>query len=216
MKRRALPLATVLAAAAALLLTACGSGSDKPKDDDQIAGADTGDTKTSASPSASDSVDRPDLSLPSDVKEAFEGWKTGDEVKDAVLADAGRSMTAVNRAITDGEPDSAALEFYYEGEALVGAAKWVQTFVDHDATITGTTRYYSPTVSLSGKKTAAVTLCADESKAFNKFRKTGKVDRSAPSDDSYVYYLSRLKLNDMGVWVTTEAHSQRGSTKCTP
>ncbi|MFF5159863.1 hypothetical protein ACFY3N_27185 [Streptomyces sp. NPDC000348] len=216
MKHRALPLATALAATAALLLTACGGGSDKPSDDDQIAGAETNDTKTSASPNASASISRPDLSLPSDVKEVFEGWSMGDEDKDAALADAGRSMTAVNRAITDSQPDSAALKFYYEGEALVGAAKWVQTFVDHDATITGTTRYYSPTVNMSGKKTAAVTLCADESKAFNKFRKTGKVDRSAPSDDSYVYYLSRLKLNDTGVWVTTEVHSQRGSAKCTP
>ncbi|MFS8204857.1 hypothetical protein ACLVWQ_40065 [Streptomyces sp. CWNU-52B] len=217
MKRHSWPVATALAATAALLLTACGSGDDKSSDKDKIAGADTGGGK-SASPSVSpsDDIDRPDLSLPKDVKEVFEGWKAGDETKDSVLADAGRSMTAIDRAVTDGDVKSAALSFYYEGEALVGATNWVQTFVDHNATISGVTRYYAPEVTLSGKTTAAVTLCADESKAFNKDRKTEKVDRSAPTDDSYVYYISRLELNSKKVWVTTEVVSKRGSEKCTP
>ncbi|MFI1484592.1 hypothetical protein [Streptomyces sp. NPDC020747] len=217
MKRRTLPVATALAATAALLLTACGSGDDKSSDNEKIAGADTGDEK-SASPSvnASDDVERPNLSLPEDVEEVFEDWKTGDDSKDSVLTDAGHSMTAIERAITDGDAKSPALSFYYEGEALVGAAKWVQTFVDHNATISGVTRYYAPEVTLSGKSTAAVTLCADESKVFNKDRKTKKSDRSAPTDDSYVYYVSRLKLNPKKVWVTTEVVSKRGSEKCTP
>ncbi|AQS72008.1 hypothetical protein B1H29_15795 [Streptomyces pactum] len=214
MKRRSLPVV----ATAALLLTACGSGEGESSDTDKIAGADTGESSASApaSPSASADVSRPDLSLPDDVKEVFEDWETGDATKDAVLADAGHSMTAVTRAITDGETESPALSFYYKGEALAGAAKWVQTFVDHDATITGTTRYYAPTVDLSGKATAAVTLCADESKAFNKFRKTNKVDRSAPSDNSYVYYVSRLEQNSKGIWVTSKVISKRGNEKCIP
>jgi len=220
LKRRSLPVAAVLAATAALLLTACGSEDEKSSDNDKIAGADVGDgggeAKASTSPSPSQDVDRPDLSLPSDVKEVFEDWKTGDATKDAVLKDAGFSMTAVSRAITDSDAKSPALSFYYKGTALVDAVEWVQTFVDNDASITGAIRYYSPTVSLSGNKTAAVTLCADESKAFNKFLKTNKVDRSAPSDNSYVYYVSRLTLNAKGVWITTESISKRGSEKCTP
>ncbi|MFJ7772421.1 hypothetical protein ACIQ1J_29535 [Streptomyces sp. NPDC097107] len=216
MKRRSLPVAATVAATAALLLTSCGSGEEGSSDKDKIAGVDTGDSSTSASapPSASADAGRPDLSLPDDVKEVFEDWETGDATKDAVLADAGHSMTAVTRAITDGDTESPALSFYYKGEALAGAAKWVQTFVDHDATITGATRYYAPTVDLSGKTTAAVTLCADESKAFNKFRKTNKVDRSTPSDNSYVYYVSRLERNAEGVWVTSKAISKRGNEKC--
>ncbi|MEV5015922.1 hypothetical protein ACIGW1_30405 [Streptomyces sp. NPDC053780] len=218
MKRRSLPVAAALAASAALLLTACGSGEGKSSDGDKIAGADTGDSSTSApaSQGAGTDVSRPDLSLPADVKEVFEAWETGDTTKDAVLADAGHSMTAVTRAITDGATESPALTFYYKGEALAGAARWVQTFVDHDATITGTTRYYAPTVDLSGKTTAAVTLCADESKAFNKSRKTKKVDRSAPSDNSYVYYVSRMEQNSKGIWVTTKVISKRGNEKCIP
>ncbi|MFF3376105.1 hypothetical protein ACFYXF_24510 [Streptomyces sp. NPDC002680] len=138
MKRRALPVAAALASTAVLLLTACGTEGGKN------AGADVGggSPETPLSPSPSRDGDHPDLSLPGDVKEAFEEWKTGDVTNDTAL-------------------------------------KEVQTFVDHDATITGAIRYYSPTVSLSGNKTAAVTLCADESKAFNKLLKMNKVDRNA-------------------------------------
>ncbi|MFE0517248.1 hypothetical protein [Streptomyces sp. NPDC058964] len=218
MKRRSLPLVATVTATAALLLAACGGEEGESSDKDKIAGADTGDSSASLPPSPSTSADvnRPDLSLPADVKEAFEGWSTGDAAKDAVLADAGRSMTAVTRAITEGDTKSPALSYYYEGEALAGAAKWVQTFVDHNATVTGTTRYYAPTVDLSGETTAAVTLCADESKAFNKFRESNKVDRSAPSDNSYVYYVSRLDRNSAGVWVTSKVVSKRGGEKCIP
>lgn len=220
MKRRSLPVAAALAATTALLLTACGSKDEKSSDNDKIAGVDAGngggETKASASPSPPQDVNRPDLSLPGDMKEVFEDWTTGDATKDAALTDAGFSMTAVNRAITDSNPNAPAVSFYYEGTALVDAVKWVQSFVDHDATVTGSTRYFSPTVSLSGKKSAVVTLCADESKAFNKFLKTNKIDRNAPSDNSYVYYLSRLNLNSKGVWVTTEIVSKRGSQQCTP
>ncbi|MFH8805112.1 hypothetical protein ACH4F6_37155 [Streptomyces sp. NPDC017936] len=40
MKRHSLPLAVALTATAALLLTACGAGEDKPSGNDKIAGTD--------------------------------------------------------------------------------------------------------------------------------------------------------------------------------
>lgn len=53
MNRRSRLLATAaVGASAVLVLTACGGGGDKPKANDKIAGADTGD-KASASPSTS-------------------------------------------------------------------------------------------------------------------------------------------------------------------
>ncbi|WP_327430802.1 hypothetical protein [Streptomyces sp. NBC_01236] len=218
MKRRTLPVAAAFAATAALLLTACGSGGDSSKDNDKIAGADDGGTKTSASPSASasDDVDRPDITLPSDVKDDFESWKTGDTTKDAVLADAGRAQTATNYAITKGNPDEPALAFYRQGDALVSGAQWVKSFVDAGITYTGTVRYFDANVVLYGKASAGVTFCTDESKAFNKNRKTEKVDRTAPDNDSYVYYNTHLKKNKDGVWQTTELVSDRGNKKCTP
>ncbi|MFI1356778.1 hypothetical protein ACH4TV_24835 [Streptomyces sp. NPDC020898] len=104
MNRRSLPVAAALAATAALLLTACGSGDDKSSNNDEIAGADAGGSTPSASPSpsTSDSIERPDITLSADAKDVFEAWKTGDTTEDAVLADAARAQTAMNNAILKG------------------------------------------------------------------------------------------------------------------
>lgn len=215
-KRRTLPVATAFAATTALLLTACGGGDDSPKANDKIAGADRGSTRSaSPSASASDGADRPDITLPGDVKDVFEGWKTGDATKDAVLADAGRAQTATNYAIIKGNPDEPALAFYRQGDALVGGAQWVKTFVDAGITYTGTVRYFRPSVTLYGTTSAGVTFCTDESKAFNKNVKTKKVDKTPVTKNSYVYYNTHLKKAGNGVWQTTQLVSERGSGKCT-
>lgn len=216
-KRRSLPVAAAFAATAALLLTACGGGGDSPKDNDKIAGADQGETgSASPSASASDDIDRPDITLPSDVIDDFQNWKTGDATKDAVLADAGRAQTATNYAIVKGNPDEPALAYYRQGDALVSGAQWVKSFVDAGISYTGTVRYFDPKVTLYGSASAGVTFCTDESKAFNKNRKTKKVDRTPADKDAYVYYNTHLKKAKDGVWQTTELVSDRGNSKCTP
>ncbi|MFJ6690116.1 hypothetical protein [Streptomyces sp. NPDC091294] len=215
MKRRSLPVAAALAASAALLLTACGGGDDKSSDNDKIAGADVSAPATSGSPSASgDTAERPTMKLPDDVTEAFEGWKTGDTTEDAVMADAGHAQTAVTYAITQGDPESAALGFYQSGTALAGSQDWVKGIVDAGLTYSGTVRYYAPDVSVLDEKTAGVSYCADESKAFNKNRKTQKVDKVPATDQSYVLYSTRLEKNAKGVWQTTKLESERGNKKC--
>jgi hypothetical protein len=213
-----LPVAAALAATAALLLTACGSGDDKSSDNDQIAGADQGGSEESPSPSASasDSVDRPEITFPSDVENVFESWKTGDATKDAVLADAQGSVNAVDDAILRGDKDSSTLQFYRRGEALVSAAKWIQAWLDEDLTWTGKTRYFDASVKVFDKDTAAVSYCADESKAFNKNRKTGKVDKSPSGESPYVTYNTRLEKSEKGVWLTTSVLSKRGDKTCAP
>src|SRR5688572_29010234 len=105
-RRPILLAAFMLTAAAALSLSACGGGdSDSSKDNDKIAGADTG-TEKSASPSESavDSAERPKIELPPDVTMVFEDPDTGDPVKDAVLADNAERMRAVNAAIAGTDP----------------------------------------------------------------------------------------------------------------
>ncbi|MFJ8197999.1 hypothetical protein [Streptomyces sp. NPDC096152] len=218
MKRRSLPFAVALAAATTLLLSGCGNGDTDSKGDEKVAGADTGDPQPSSSASSASpgNVDRPDITLPSDVKDDFESWKTGDATKNAILADAGRAQTATNYAIVKGNPDEPALAFYRQGDALVSGARWVKSFVDAGITYTGTVRYFNPSVVVYGKTSAGVTFCTDETKAFNKNRKTKKVDRTPADDDSYVYYNTHLKKNKDGVWQTTELASERGSKKCTP
>ncbi|MFE2436135.1 hypothetical protein [Streptomyces sp. NPDC059409] len=215
MKRRSLPVAAALAASAALLLTACGGGDDKSSDNDKIAGADVSAPASSDSPDASvDTVKRPTMKLPDDVTETFEGWKTGDDTEDAVLADAGHAQTAVTYAITQGDPESAALSFYQTGTALAGSQDWVKGIVDTGLTYSGAVRYYDPDISVFDKKTAGVSYCADESKAYNKNRKTQKVDKVPATDQSYVLYSTRLEKNPKGIWQTTKLESERGNKKC--
>ena len=218
MKRRTLPVAAAFAATAALLLTACGGGDDTSTDDGKIAGADKGDTGASASPSASTpaAADRPDVKLPGDVINVFESWKTGDGTKDAVLADVTWRINATDAAITAGDPDSAALKFYYGGDALVGAIEWVQGYKNNGKSITGTTRYFNPELKIVDKDTAAVAYCSDESKAYDKDRKTNKADKGEVTKNSYVTYNTRLQKNAEGVWQTTNLQSERGNAKCAP
>ncbi len=220
MKRRTIPVTTALAATAALLLTACGSGDDdKPKDEDKIAGADQGPKKNaskSPTPDSGGKASRPDMTLPQDVTETFVGWKTGDSLKDAVLADAGRAQTAVTYAVTQGDANEPALGFYQDGEALVGSARWVKSIVDSGSTFSGKVRYFAPKISMLDKSSAAVVYCSDESKAFNKDRKTEKVTKTPVSDQSYVTYSTRLNKNELGVWQTTRLESKRGEATCTP
>ncbi|MFF4231619.1 hypothetical protein [Streptomyces sp. NPDC001820] len=216
MNRRSLPIAAALTATAALMLTACGGSDEKPKANDKIAGVDQGATKpTTPSAAASDPAERPKIELPKDVKNVFESWKTGDPAKDAALADATQTVNAVDDAILRGDINSPALAFYRQGEALISGTKWVQAWLDEDLTFTGVTRYFNPEISLFDKKTAAVVYCADESKAYNKNRKSGEVDKS-PSDESpYVLYNTRLQKSERGVWQTTNVLSKRGHKSCT-
>ncbi|MEU9209448.1 hypothetical protein AB0D27_16235 [Streptomyces sp. NPDC048415] len=216
MNRRPRLLTTAAAgAAAALLLTACGGSDGGSKGNDKIAGAETG-SATPASPSASatGAADRPKVKLPSDVKDNYEGWQTGDTAKDEVLTDTASRIDATNDAILRGDTGAPGLAFYYRDKALSGAVQWVQAYVDAKLSFTGTTRYYSPQVTLSGAKSASVVYCADESKGFNKNRKTNKVDKT-PSDESpYVLYNTRVEKNDQGVWQTTNLISKRGDKTC--
>ncbi|MER5974026.1 hypothetical protein ABT112_30670 [Streptomyces sp. NPDC002055] len=215
MKRRSLPVAAAFAAAAALMLTACGSGDDTGDDNDRIAGAEQGSRKK-ASPTAEQSgaADRPSITFPKGVKNEFRNWRTGKPAEDAVLADVAQTVNAVDDAILKGEEDSATVAYYRQGKALLSAQKWIHAWLADDLTFTGVTRYFRPDVEVVDKDTAAVVYCADESKAVNKNRKTGKLDTS-PSDESpFVTYSSQLKRNDKGVWQTTEIVSKRGEKTC--
>ncbi|WP_406332137.1 hypothetical protein [Streptomyces sp. NBC_00203] len=218
MKRRSLPVAAAFAATAALLLTACGGGGDSSKDSDKIAGADDGGTKTSASPSASaaDSAQRPKVTLPGDVTNVFESWKTGDATKDAVLADVSRRIDALDYAITQGNADDSVLGFYYKGDALVGASQWVKEFVDAKKSMTGETRFFKPRVDVYAKGKATLSYCSFEGKAYVKDRKTGTADKTPVTNKSYLLYSTRLEKSDKGVWQTAVLNSERGNSACTP
>ncbi len=69
---------------------------------------------------------------------------------------------------------------------------------------------------LSGAHKAYVTYCSDESKSSLKNRKTGEVDNTLTTADSYVLYHTALTRNADDVWKTTDVASERGSKKCQP
>ncbi|MFB6844830.1 hypothetical protein ACFCXS_08215 [Streptomyces sp. NPDC056373] len=215
--RPTLLAAAALTAVAALSLSACGGDDGNSKGNDKIAGADAGDesaSSTSPSPSAPDTANRLDIAVPEDMKSIFEDWKTGDTAKDAALADAERALNSVDDAIARGDTKSKALAFYYQDDALISEVKWVQAWIDANISWKGTIRYFDPQVTLRNKNTAVVIYCADDSKAYNKDRKTGKVDKTPASDSPYVLYNTRLEKNNEGVWVTTGLNTKRGHERC--
>ncbi|MDQ0751006.1 hypothetical protein QF034_005237 [Streptomyces africanus] len=214
-RRPTLLAALTLTAAAALTLSACGSDdSSKGKDNDKIAGADAGAGKASPSESAPQAAGRPKIKLPSDLTMTFEGGKTGDAVKDAVLADNAERMRSVNAAIAGTDPKAEALNFYNTGRALEAAAIWVDKFKKANLGITGTIRYYDRTVTLDGSKAASVVFCADESKGYAKDLKTNKPKVTTPSDEDFILYNTRLEKNSDGVWQTARIVSTAGAKQC--
>ncbi|CAM5361986.1 hypothetical protein [Streptomyces purpurascens] len=219
MNRRPTFLAALtLTAAAALTLSACGSDdSSKNKDNDKIAGADTG-SETAASPTASDasSAERPKIDLPSDLSYTFDWPKTGDKDKDAILADGEQSIKAVDLAIVNQDALDKAYLHYYEGEAAASTQKFIQNYVDHKASITGVYRFYAPEVAVDKDGTASLSYCEDQGKAYVKYLKTDKVKKTEVTAKSYVIYHTSLKKNDKGVWAVQKMVSQSGSPKCQP
>lgn len=217
MNRRPLPVAAALTAAAALLLTACSSGDDSPKGNDKIAGADSSATAKPASPSAtaSDPAGRPKIALAKDMENVFEGGKTGDPVKDAILHDNAQRISSLDDAINARSLQRPAFGYYNAADAALSAAKWVQGFFDSGITWTGKVRYYDRKITSLKNNVATLTYCSDESKSYNKDLKTGKKSGEvANSADSLVFYNTRLKKDNEGVWQTTNVFSQRASKRC--
>ncbi|MDT9690570.1 hypothetical protein Q5762_19925 [Streptomyces sp. P9(2023)] len=215
MNRRSLPVAAALTAVATLTLTACG-GTGQPNAGDKIGGVDTTPTSAAPSPSATPGSERPKITLPADVMDEFQGWKTGDATKDRILSDAAQARVATNFAVTQGNPEEKAMAFYRQGDALISGMQWVQQFVDAKLTYTGTVRYYDPKIELFDKSSAGLVYCSDESQAFGKERASGKVNKTPATKNNYILYSTRLELNKQGVWQTTKMASVKGHQSCTP
>ena len=206
----------LLAATLSLTMTACGADAE-PAANDKISGVD-GTSSGSASPTASApaGAERPKVTLPADVKNVFEPESTGDPKKDEILADNQRRIDALSDAILKGDPKSPALAVYNKDEILVGASTWVQSFLDAGMSYTGTTRYFDRRVNLVDDKTATLVYCADETKAVNTDRKTGKPHKEqSKGKDHYVLYNFRLAKTADGVWQTVSGFSERGAASCT-
>lgn len=214
MARRALTTtAAALTTAATLLLTACGGEADSSSDD--IKGADTGSSSSppasASTPSGPSGTERPEITLPSSFQLTFENWTSSDPDEQAVLDDGREQLRAGYAAITANDPDSEALVFYHTEGGLSQAQRWIRTYTDKNLTVMGKLPVFDSEVTLGdNKKVAVLAYCTDESKAYSKDRKTGKVEGNPAGTDPEVHYSISLAKNTAGVWQTVSARSERG------
>jgi hypothetical protein len=212
--------AITVTTSAVMLLSACGGGNSTSSD--KISNVDTGSPSTSAfasasaSPAATVSAGRPTITFPSYAKNIFEDQHTGDPVKDAVLADNENWVDSMDDAIFQGTTSTKQLAFYTTGKATQAATVYVQAFISKGYTWMGTIRFFDRKITLLGGNAASVIYCSDESKAFPRHRKTGKIDNAATTTASYVLYNTHLMKNPEGVWQTDNVLSQRGAKQCQP
>lgn len=203
MARRAfITSAAAFTAATALLLTGCGGDDSSP---DDIKGAGGGTKSPSPSAPASPDVDRPDVSLPEDLRLVFDFDEPSDPDHAAALSDAANYIRALNHGITAQAPDDPAYRFYSGAGAARYAKSQIQEYVDGGWTVTGTDRYYDASTSSSdaseATKTVLVTFCEDQSKAYGKEVKSGKVHQTEESLASYQKFsILMASQKDSPVW----------------
>ncbi|MFE9371790.1 hypothetical protein ACFYM2_18740 [Streptomyces sp. NPDC006711] len=197
----------------ALVLTGCGGAGSKDAAPKESAGVSDG-TPSASAPAAA-VTDRPKVVMPADVRHVYEGGRTGDPVKDAVLADNARNLEAIDTAITgDRASTEPALRFYNKDKALLAVADYIKSYYAENRSFVGTTRYYRRDVTVSAA-TATLTYCADATQTYPKDRRTGTVDRSVPGSASdYTFFTERLRKNDNGVWQSFDVTSGPGADKC--
>jgi hypothetical protein len=210
--------ATCVTTSAVLMLSACGGSGSKGSDKIQSDTHSPSTAPTSASPSATATVaaGRPTITFPADAKDVFEDQHTGDATKDAILADNAKWVESLDDAIFRGNTGTKALGFYATGMGVDKSVTYVQGFLSKNYTWQGTVRFFDRKVTLLSPGTAAVIYCSDESKGFLKDRKTGKIDNTPTTADSYVLYNTQLKRNAQGVWQTDNMLFDRGARQCQP
>ena len=187
--------AAVLTATAVLVLTACGGGdSGDSSGSDKISGAPAATTAPpvttpAAAPIGAPPQIDPALKLPADLKLTF-GWSTpADHAQAMALVTSADFIQAIDHGVVKQSVQGSSLTQYASGAALDYANRYIQQYIDHGWSLTGTDRYYDPKVKLTAGGTAAqVTVCEDQSKIFGKVIKTGKVLTTPVDDSSYLSY----------------------------
>ncbi|MFF8569714.1 hypothetical protein ACF06L_00675 [Streptomyces sp. NPDC015408] len=220
MARRAVTMTTAAAftATAALLLTACGGGDESSPEDIKGAGGGSPSASASASGDAAD-VKRPDVSVPPDLKLVFDFEKPSDADEAAALGDAANFIRALNHGITEQDAKDPAYGFYSAAGATRYAESQITEYVDGGWTLTGEDRYYQAETDPVGEgkkaKSVLVTFCEDQSKAYGKEVKTGKVQRTEESLASYQKFsLLMAPQQDSPVWRAQQITVEGKAAEC--
>ncbi|GAB3123683.1 lipoprotein [Streptomyces calidiresistens] len=221
-------LRTVVAgvAGAALLMTGCSS-SDAGEENDPIAGTETAPAEPTeeaddeanggdeAGSEPEDSIERPEIDLGDDFENVYEGEETGDPVKDAILRDSRGFVDAVDEGIIHHETDRPAVRFYIKGDALDQTVQLISTIIDRGNSSIGTTRYFNREVTVfEDGSSAAVLFCRDFSGVATIDFETREVTKQADADAKPALYASRVELNELGVWQTSEYSVTSEAPEC--
>ncbi|MEU8603483.1 hypothetical protein [Streptomyces parvulus] len=215
-RRVPLPASLVLTAVSALTLSSCGAGDGSGGNGEPAPAPTAGTPSASRTAPEASRTDRPQLSLPADLSYVFDWPRTGDKEKDAVLVDSEQSIRAVDLAIVNQDSLDPAYLHYYQGEAAAGTEKFIQNYVDEEATITGNYRFYAPRLAVREDGTASFTYCEDQGRAYVKYLRDNKIRKTEVTAESYVEYHTSLKKNSDGVWKVQGVASKSGSAACQP
>lgn len=222
MKRRTSPVAVAFAAAATLMLTACGGGDDTSGDNDKIAGTDQGTEKPtkSAEPSGVPAEDKPDgvdVSLPADMDLVFDWEEPKDENEAAAMEDAANYVRAIYHGVDKRTTEDAALVAYSTADGLKYARTQIDARLEGDWTATGTRRHYQATTrSASNGNSVEVAFCVDSSRFYSKEVKTGKILKGTPSITDFDYFkiiMVKLPTGD-GLWQASKVYVEGKAAKC--
>ncbi|MFI5565832.1 hypothetical protein ACIA6T_00330 [Streptomyces sp. NPDC051740] len=222
MKHRTLPVAAAFAAAATLMLTACGGGDDTSGDSDKIAGADQRAEKPtkSAEPSGAPAQGKPDgvdVSLPADMNLVFDWDMPKDENEAAAMDDAANYVRAIYRGVDKRTTEDAALTAYSTGDGLKYARTQIDARLEGDWTATGTRRHYQATTrSASSGNSVEVAFCVDSSKFYGKEVKTGKVMKTEPRLEDFDHFkIIMVKLpTGEPLWQASKVYVEAKAAKC--
>ncbi|MEV0529408.1 hypothetical protein AB0I66_38925 [Streptomyces sp. NPDC050439] len=222
MNRRTMPVTAALAATAALLLTACGSGDDGQSKDDKIAGSDqgAGKPKKSAEPSGAPAEDKPDgvdVTLPKDMDLVFDWDKPGSKNEAAAMDDAANFFRAIYRGVDKRTAKDAAVTAYSTGEGLHYAKTQIDGWLDGGWTATGTLRHYQATTrSSTNGNSVEVAFCADATKFYGKEIKTEKVLKTKASIEDFDYYKIIMVKHPTGkgLWQASKVFVETKAEKC--
>ncbi|MGV9280253.1 hypothetical protein [Streptomyces sp. NPDC003730] len=217
MARSALTMtAATFAATAALLLTACGGGDEDASPDD-IKGAGTGSSSPSASASDPADVDRPDVSLPADLKLVFDFERPSDADHAAALADAANYIRALDHGIAQQDPNDPAYRFYSTGGAEKYAKSQIEAWVKDGWTVTGDDRYFDADLDPVGEgKSVLVSFCRNQAKFYSKKVGTGKVNYTEENLDSYQRFQLLMSPSEASaeVWQARQVEVQGRVKEC--
>lgn len=216
-------LAATLAAAAAFTLTACGgSGGSDAIDGGSSSAPSTSasQTATTAPPTAPPVTEDPHLALPKDLKLVFDWPVPSDHAQAAALGNAANFLRSIAHGIVHRNVNEPLVGQYSQvgSGAMKYAQQQIRQAVHGGWTLTGTDRYYHPTVRLgSAGNGATVGFCDFDGKEYGRDVKTHKlVGSTAVNDSSYVYFTIVMAKFPTGhdLWQAVSVDAKEKATQC--